>query len=69
MNTDTIAAIATAMNQSGIGIIRISGNQSIEIVDKIINIFKGLPYWLKPGTEQWGKTQLKLDNGSLWFYL
>ena len=35
MNTDTIAAIATAMNQSGIGIIRISGNQSIEIVDKI----------------------------------
>ena len=35
MNTDTIAAIATAMNQSGSGIIRISGNQSIEIVDKI----------------------------------
>ena len=41
MNTDTIAAIATAMNQSGIGIIRISGNQSIEIVGKIFvnNIF------------------------------
>jgi len=37
---------------------------SIEIVDKIINIFKGLPFWLKPGTEIWAKTQLKLDNGS-----
>jgi hypothetical protein len=37
---------------------------AIEIVDKIINIFKGLPFWLKPGTEQWGKTALKLDNGS-----
>ena len=37
---------------------------AIEIVDKIINIFKGLPFWLKPGTEAWGKTALKLDNGS-----
>lgn len=35
MNADTIAAIATAMDHSGIGIIRISGNQSIAIVDKI----------------------------------
>lgn len=35
---------------------------AIEIVDKIINIFKGLPFFLKPGTEQWGRTALKLDN-------
>ncbi len=35
MNTDTIAAIATAMSNSGIGIIRVSGNESIEIVDHI----------------------------------
>lgn len=35
MNTDTIAAIATAMSNSGIGIIRVSGNESIEIVDRI----------------------------------
>ena len=35
MNTDTIAAIATAMNHSGIGIIRVSGDFSIDIVDKI----------------------------------
>lgn len=35
MNTDTIAAIATTMSNSGIGIIRVSGNESIEIVDHI----------------------------------
>ena len=35
MKTDTIAAIATAMSNSGIGIIRVSGNESIEIVDHI----------------------------------
>ena len=38
MKRDTIAAIATAMSNSGIGIIRISGSESIEIVRKI---FKG----------------------------
>ena len=32
---DTIAAIATAMSDSGIGIIRVSGEDAIEIVDKI----------------------------------
>lgn len=35
MKTDTIAAIATAMSDSGIGIIRVSGNQAIEIVNNI----------------------------------
>lgn len=35
MRVDTIAAIATAMSNSGIGIIRVSGENSIEIVDKI----------------------------------
>lgn len=35
MNTATIAAIATALNNSGIGIIRVSGDESIEVVDKI----------------------------------
>ena len=35
MNIDTIAAIATAMSNSGIGIIRVSGNESIEIVDHV----------------------------------
>jgi len=35
MKSDTIAAIATAMSPSGIGIIRLSGNESLEIIDKI----------------------------------
>ena len=35
MKTDTIAAIATAMSDSGIGIIRVSGEDAIQIVDKI----------------------------------
>ena len=33
--TDTIAAIATAVSDSGIGIIRVSGEDAIDIVDKI----------------------------------
>ena len=32
---DTIAAIATAMSHSGIGVVRMSGPQSFEIIDKI----------------------------------
>ena len=37
---------------------------AIEIVDKITNIFKGLPYFLKPGCVNFGKTGLRLENGS-----
>ena len=37
-NSDTICAIATSMNSSGIGIIRVSGEESISIVD---SIFRG----------------------------
>lgn len=35
MKTDTIAAIATSMTSSGIGIVRISGEEAVSIVDKI----------------------------------
>ena len=35
MKTDTIAAIATALSDSGIGIIRVSGDEAIPIVHKI----------------------------------
>lgn len=35
MKTDTIAAIATALSDSGIGIIRISGQDAVEIADRI----------------------------------
>jgi len=39
--SDTIAAIATAPGEAGIGIVRISGNKAIEIVDKIFKSKKG----------------------------
>ena len=35
MKSDTIAAVATAMSPSGIGIIRLSGDESLSIIDKI----------------------------------
>ena len=35
MNADTIAAAATPMTSSGIGIIRISGDQALHIISKI----------------------------------
>jgi len=35
MKTDTIAAIATAVSDSGIGIVRVSGENAIEIVDRL----------------------------------
>ena len=38
---DTIAAIATAMSDSGIGIVRVSGEDAINIVDKIYRNAKG----------------------------
>ena len=36
-NSDTIAAVATAMNQGGINIIRISGPESMKIADQIFS--------------------------------
>lgn len=41
MKIDTIAAIATAMTNSGIGIIRISGSEAFTIIDKIYKPKKG----------------------------
>ena len=41
MKTDTIAAIATAVSDSGIGIIRISGEEAVSIADKSVRLGKG----------------------------
>lgn len=41
MRTDTIAAIATAMTNSGIGIVRISGEEAFTVIDKIYRSKKG----------------------------
>ena len=35
MNSDTIAAISTAMSSGGIGIIRISGEDAFSIIEQI----------------------------------
>lgn len=40
MKTDTIAAIATPMTNSSIGIIRISGDDSLEIIEKVFKAKK-----------------------------
>lgn len=37
-NTDTIAAIATAMSSAGIGIVRISGSEAVSIADQIFRM-------------------------------
>ena len=39
MNNDTIAAISTAQGAGGIGVIRISGDNAIDIADRV---FKGV---------------------------
>ncbi len=41
MKTDTIAAIATALSDSGIGIIRISGEEAISVADSIFRTKSG----------------------------
>lgn len=42
MKTDTIAAIATALSNSGIGIIRVSGKEAVSIVNRIYRNKNGL---------------------------
>ena len=41
MKTDTIAAIATAMSNSGIGSVRISGDEALDVADRIFRPKKG----------------------------
>lgn len=47
MRTDTIAAIATGMSNSGIGIVRISGGEAFEIIDRMYLDKQGKPGRLK----------------------
>ena len=35
-----------------------------EILKKSMDVFKGLPYFLKPGIEEYSKTTLRVENGS-----
>ena len=43
MKTDTIAAIATGMSNSGIGIVRISGDEALQVISRIYRNKKGEP--------------------------
>ncbi len=53
---DTIAAISTAQGQGGIGVIRVSGEASIELVDKIFKSVSGKRLTELPGyTARFGK--------------
>ena len=36
---------------------------AVEIVDKVIQVFRGLPFFMKPGITSIGKTGMRLDNG------
>ena len=61
MSTQTIAAIGTALSNSGISIIRISGNKSLEIINKIFKTNSKI----KPNTIVYGKLydgDIHLDN-------
>lgn len=46
-----------------VGIMANKQDTAIEIVDKTQQMIKGLPYFLKPGVQSWGKKGAKFDNG------
>ena len=61
MSTQTITAIGTALSNSGISIIRISGNKSLEIINKIFKTNSKI----EPNTIVYGKLydgDIHLDN-------
>ena len=59
MKTDTIAAIATAFSESGIGIIRISGDDAFQIADRI--------FLDKKDFEKWNR-QRNINAGKIGFH-
>lgn len=65
MKTDTIAAIATALSDSGIGIVRISGEDAVSVADQIFRT-KGGRHILKKAeshTIHYGLIVEKRDHG------
>ena len=48
IKNETIAAIATGLSNSGIGIIRISGENAVDVADKIFYTKDGLKTKKKP---------------------
>lgn len=66
-NTTTTAAYITWYicfhSDRNVGVMANKETTAIEIVDKIQQMIKGLPYFLKPGVVAWGKKGAKFDNG------
>ena len=66
-NTTTMASIfaylLTFMKDRNYMLLANKEATVIEITDKVIQVFKGLPYFLKPGCRSFGKTGFRLDNG------
>jgi hypothetical protein len=50
-------------NDRGIMIVANKGDTVIEIIDKIKNIYKQLPFFLKPGIVNWNTKSIVFDNG------
>lgn len=50
-------------NDKGVMIVANKANTVIEIIDKIKNIYKELPFFLKPGLVNWSNRSLAFENG------
>jgi len=66
-NTTTIAAFFAWYlcfhTDRNLAILANRENTAIEIVSKVTDVFRGLPFFLKPGIINAGKTGMRLDNG------
>lgn len=66
-NTTTVAAFMIWMLcfniDKNIAVMANKEDTAKEIVDKVVQFYKGLPYWIKPGVEFMNKKSFALDNG------
>jgi len=63
--SDTIAAISTPVGQGGLGIVRVSGPDALEVADRIFRCKKGLPSSLPTHTVHYGLVEAEgqiIDN-------
>lgn len=64
--TTTVAFIAWYLcfhTDRNIAVLANKQDTAIEIINKLTEVFRGLPFFLKPGVEAIGKKGIKLDNG------
>lgn len=59
----TILHYITFNNDKGVMIVANKANTVIEIMDKIKNIYKNLPFFLKVGIINWNNRSMALENG------